>query len=152
MEESIINITTTPVPAGWSFTISDSNNAKSQTSTSSCINFCVSREEVMSYRGGQNGKVDVQPQFREVIVDGSSDPDNDLCITVKCNEKKLFNIKKPKKWFVCQMHYDYKIDDNGSICLTTASAFVPDGHKNVCYIKNYKHYNLTLLLISPTEE
>ena len=138
------------MPAGWSFTISDSNNAESQTSPCSCINFCVSREEVMSYRGGQNGTV-AQPRFHKIIVDGSSNPDNDLCITVKCNEKELFNIEKPKKRFVCQMHYDYKIDDNGKICLTTASAFVPDGHKNVSYIKNYKHYNLlTLLLISPT--
>ena len=91
----------------------------------------------MSYHGGQNGTV-AQPQFREIRVDGSSNPDNDLCITVKCNEKKLFNIEKPKKRFVCQMVYDYKIE-NSKICLTTASAFVPDGYRNVCYVKNYKH-------------
>ena len=128
MEESNINITTAPVLAGWLFTISDSNNAESP-STSNCINFCVSREEVMSYRGGQNGTV-AQPRFHKIIVDGSSNPDNDLCITVKCNEKELFNIEKPKKQFVCQMYYDYKIE-KGKICLTTASAFVPDGCENV---------------------
>lgn len=118
---------------GWLFSISDSN-VESHACTSDSIDFCVSREKIMSYRGGQNDTV-VQPQFCEIIVNGSSDPDNNLCITVECNEERLFSIEKQKKRFVCQMHYEYKIE-KGKICLTTASAFVPDGCENVSY--NYK--------------
>ena len=111
---------------GWEF--SDNSTA----CTTNCIDFSLSREEVISYRGGQNGTV-VQPQFREIIADGSSNPDNNLCITVECNKERLFSIKKLKKRSVCQMHYEYKIE-KGKICLTTASAFVPDGCENVSNI------------------
>ena len=139
LEESTIDITIAPVPKGWAFTISDSNNTESQPSTSDCISFGVSKEEVMSYHGAhdQNGTV-VQPKFHKIIVDGSSDPDNDFSFTVQCNGKKLFHIEKPKKRLVCQMVYkpaEYKIEDGNKICLTTASAFVTtDGSKNVSLI------------------
>lgn len=129
-EESNIDITTEPMP-GWKF--SDSNNGKPPTNTSNRINFRVSREEVMSYRGDQNGTV-VQPQFHEIKVDGSSKPDKDLSLTVKCNKKDFFDIKKPKKKYICQMFYNYT-SVNGNISLTTASAFVPNEHRTVSYIK-----------------
>ena len=122
---------------------SDSNHRRPQTS----INFYMDKEKVMSYRGGQN-----EPQFHNIDIDSSSIPHNDLDITVECNGKE-FKIKKSRKRCICQMFYDYKIDhENGDIHLTTASAFVPVGHKIVSYNKSIAmtiNTPFNLLLTSP---
>ena len=95
----------------------------------------VSRKELLLYRGEN----DTKPKFCEINVNGQSNPDSNLDVSVKHEEEELFKIKRQKKQYFCQMFYDFKKEENDNyIYLTTACAFFtedPEQHEVSCIIK-----------------